>query len=73
MYQKTPPHAHRCMYFLTDIATRERDNLATLMTTGVYPGSRDPEFNDIVERLLGPDENEAIEAQPGSDGSVTGC
>jgi hypothetical protein len=58
--------------FQTDIATRERDNLSILITCGVYPGSSDPEFNDIVDRLLRPDEDRVLGADAGSDESITG-
>jgi len=54
----TMQQVHRCMYTLTEIAMRERDNLVTLIKTGVYPGSSDPGFTDTISRLLGSEGSE---------------
>jgi hypothetical protein len=43
---------HRCMFYLTNPAMQERDNLLTLMETGIYPGSEDDGFRASLDRLL---------------------
>jgi hypothetical protein len=55
----TASQSQRCMFMLTHVAMRERDNLMALINTGVYPDSSDPEFNDMIDRLLGEQEDES--------------
>ncbi|HLJ55577.1 MAG TPA: hypothetical protein VKT77_11110 [Chthonomonadaceae bacterium] len=50
----TERQVHRSMFLLTNVAMSERDNLLTLLRTGVYPGSSDPAFTDRVSRLIEP-------------------
>jgi hypothetical protein len=52
----TQRQLHRCMFYLTNPAIQERDNLLTLMETGIYPGSEDDGFRASLDRLL-PDED----------------
>jgi len=54
----TGRQAHFCMYLLTNVAVRERDNLLTLIRTGIYPGSSDTSFTDNLSRILGSEEPE---------------
>jgi hypothetical protein len=58
----TESQVHRCMYLLTHVAMAERDNLLTLLRTGVYPGSSDPAFTDAVCRLIEPDYEAGMES-----------
>jgi hypothetical protein len=54
----TGRQAHFCMYLLTNVAVRERDNLLMLIRTGIYPGSSDTGFTDNLTRLLGSEETD---------------
>ena len=53
--QPTPRLLSRCMYCLTEPAMKERENLLSLLETGIYPASEDEGFCASLERLL-PDE-----------------
>ncbi|HLH80652.1 MAG TPA: YbjN domain-containing protein [Chthonomonas sp.] len=48
----TAGQVHRCMYTLTHVAMNERERLLSLIQTGIYPDSRNEEFQTIVSNLL---------------------
>jgi hypothetical protein len=63
----TETQVHRCMYVLTAIAIRERDNILTLIQTGIYPGSSDSGFMESLTHLLGPEDADPYEPDDDSE------
>jgi hypothetical protein len=65
----TRQQMHRCMYYLTRPAMRERDYLLTLMETGIYPESEDDGFRASLDRLLSDEDVEEGDGDPHQAGS----
>lgn len=52
----------RCMAAVTSVAMDERGHLKTLISTGIYPSSDDPQFQDALSTLLGEEDPEKTES-----------